>query len=27
MELAMHDTLSGRGWINYDNYSPEQQHF
>ena len=25
-ELAMHDTLQNRGRINYEPYSPEQQH-
>jgi len=25
-ELAMHDTLVGRGRIRYDPYSPEQQN-
>jgi kinesin family protein 6/9 len=25
-ELAMHDTLASRGRINYESYSPEQQH-
>lgn len=25
-ELAMHDTLANRGRINYDPYTPEQQH-
>lgn len=25
-ELAMHDTLANRGRINYEPYSPEQQH-
>ena len=25
-ELAMHDTLANRGRINYEPYTPEQQH-
>lgn len=25
-ELAMHDTLASRGRINYEPYTPEQQH-
>lgn len=25
-QLAMHDTLANRGRINYESFSPEQQH-